>query len=188
MEKTTNGLETKTNKYKVPAVDTAFRILTLLSRKKYYESNLSEIAKALSLSPTTCYRILQQLNELSIVRYNQKLKQYSLGPYMVVLGERAKENLFDISYILPYLETLSEQTGFTCVLVKRIGKNRTTITGKAEGNDFGVNVSVGRHFFVADGAYGKCFLSYMEKTAVDEVLNMDKGLQSLTEQEKEELK
>ena len=188
MEKQAGETKKEKRKYHVPAVSTAFKILTLLSRKKFYKSNLTEIAKALSLTPTTCYRILQQLEELSIVRYDKSSKRYSLGPYLVVLGERAKENLFDISIILPYLENLSEQTGLTSVLVSRIGKTRSTIIAKAEGRDFGINVSVGRHFSVVDGAYGKCFLAYMDEKEADELLRTKKGLRTMTEREIEELK
>lgn len=186
--KVKNDENTGKRKYNVPAVDSAFKILTLLSRKKYSKSNLTEIAKALSLTPTTCYRILQKLEELSIVRYDKSSKRYSLGPYLVVLGERAKENLFDISVILPYLENLSEQTGLTTFLVNRIGKKRSTIIAKAEGEEFGINVSVGRHFSVVDGAYGKCLLAYMEEEESDELLRMNDGLRPLTEQEILELK
>ena len=78
-------------KYSVPALENAFGILKLLSRKRFRESTVTEIANALSLSPATCYRILQSLEGLSIVRYLEDKKRYTLGPYLVVLGERAKE-------------------------------------------------------------------------------------------------
>jgi len=174
-------------KYNVPAVDSAFRILTLLSRKKFSKSNLTEIAKALSLTPTTCYRILQKLEELSIVRFDKSSKRYSLGPYLVVLGERAKENQFDISVIIPYLEALSEQTGLTSFLVSRIGQSRSTIIAKAEGEEFGINVSVGRHFSVVDGSYGKCLLAYMNDDEAEELLRTHHKLRPLTEKEIQEL-
>jgi DNA-binding IclR family transcriptional regulator len=107
---------------------------------------------------------------------------------LVVLGERAKENIFDISVILPYLENLSEQTGLTTFLVNRIGKKRSTIIAKAEGEEFGINVSVGRHFSVVDGAYGKCLLAYMEEDESDELLRMNDGLRPMSEQEMVDIK
>ncbi|EZH66532.1 hypothetical protein DH09_11435 [Bacillaceae bacterium JMAK1] len=148
-------------KYSVPAVDSAFRILRLLSRKKFSDSTVTEIANALELQPTTCFRILQQLKESSIVTFHEKSKRYRLGPYLVVLGERAKENSLDLALVLPYLEKISENTGLTSVIVSRVGKMKTTIVAKVEGGDFGVHVSVGRHFSIEAGAYGKCLLAYM---------------------------
>ncbi|WP_423798238.1 IclR family transcriptional regulator [Neobacillus sp. SAB-20_R2A] len=188
MEDNKNGIEEKKKpKYNVPAVDSAFKILTLLSRKKFSKSNLTEISKALSLTPTTCFRILQKLEELSIVRFDKSSKRYSLGPYLVVLGERAKENQFDISVIIPYLESLSEKTGLTAFLVSRIGKKRSTIIAKAEGEEFGINVSVGRHFSVIDGSYGKCLLAYMEEEDAGELLHTNEGLRTMSSEEIQEL-
>lgn len=152
--------DTEKRKYSVPAVETAFRIITLLSRKKYNKSTLTEIANALELNPTTCFRVLHELQQLSIVKYDATVKRYTLGPYLVVLGERAKEYLHDITIINEYLEKMTAATGLTTFLVSRVGRNRSTIVSKVEGENFGVNVSVGRHFELLDGAYGKCIIAY----------------------------
>ena len=181
------GKKKEKRKYSVPAVENAFKILNLLSLKEYYKSNLSEIAKALSLTPTTCYRILQQLEELLVVRYDESSKRYSLGPYMAILGDRAKENLFDVSIIIPYLENLSEKTGLTSLLVNRVGKTRSTFIAKVEGQDFGINAIVGKYFSVVDGSYGKCFLAHMDEAEAEELLRMNNGRRKLSEQDIQEI-
>jgi DNA-binding IclR family transcriptional regulator len=170
-------------KYSVPAVETTFKILTLLSRKRFHESTITEIANALSLSPATCFRILQLLEDLSIVRYEKKNRRYTLGPYLVVLGERAKEHLNYLSISLPYLEMITKKTGFTSVLVNRVGEDKVTFIAKVEGADFGVNVSIGRHFSITDGSYGKCFLAYMDQKDREYYLTNSEGLRTLSEQE-----
>lgn len=158
------GQKTKEKrKYSVPAVENAFAILKLLSRKSFQESTVTEIANALSLSPATCYRILQSLDELSIVRYLEEKKRYTLGPYLVVLGERAKEHLDYLSIITPYLEKLTKETGMTSMLVNKINEEQVAIIAKVEASNFGVSVSVGRHFSITDGSYGMCFLAYMDQ-------------------------
>lgn len=158
------GQKTKEKrKYSVPAVENAFAILKLLSRKSFQESTVTEIANALSLSPATCYRILQSLEDLSIVRYLEEKKRYTLGPYLVVLGERAKEHLDYLSIIMPYLEKLTKETGMTSMLVNRISEEQIAITAKVEASNFGVSVSIGRHFSITDGTYGICFLAYMDQ-------------------------
>ncbi|MGX9135116.1 IclR family transcriptional regulator [Rummeliibacillus sp. JY-2-4R] len=158
------GQKTKEKrKYSVPAVENAFTILKLLSRKSFRESTVTEIANALSLSPATCYRILQSLEELSIVRYLEEKKRYTLGPYLVVLGERAKEHLDYLSIIMPYLEKLTKETGMTSMLVNKISDEQVAITAKVEASNFGVSVSIGRHFSITDGSYGMCFLAYMDQ-------------------------
>lgn len=150
-------------KYSVPAVENAFTILKLLSRKSFRESTVTEIANALDLSPATCYRILQSLEDLSIVRYLEEKKRYTLGPYLVVLGERAKEHLDYLSIIMPYLEKLTKETGMTSMLINKISEEQVAITAKVEASNFGVSVSIGRHFSITDGSYGMCFLAYMDQ-------------------------
>lgn len=151
------------NKYEVPAVKTSFRILHLLSSANFKESNLTEIARELSLTPTSCFRLLQQLKELSAVRYDENSKKYTLGPYLVVLGERARVALDYIDLVMPYLERLMEATGLTTVLVNRVGENRLTHVAKAEGEEFGFKVPIGRQYTFLQSSYGTCFLAYMDE-------------------------
>ncbi len=175
--------EKEKSKYSVPALENAFAILRLLSRKRFQESTVTEIAKALELSPATCYRILQSLEGLSIVRYLEDKKRYTLGPYLVVLGERAKEHLDYISIIMPYLEKLKRETGMTAILVNKISEDKLAIVAKAEASDFGVSVSVGRHFSITDGALGLCFLAYLEKSEREYYLKRHHSQKSYTEKD-----
>lgn len=170
-------------KYSVPALENAFAILKLLSRKRFRESTVTEIANALSLSPATCYRILKSLEELSIVRYLEDKKRYTLGPYLVVLGERAKEHLDYISIITPYLERITSKTKMTSILVNRIGEDKVAVVAKVEQSDFGVSASVGRHFSITDGSFGICFLAYMEKEEREYYLKQDNGLRTYSDKE-----
>lgn len=169
--------------YSVPALENAFGILTLLSRKRFRESTVTEIANALSLSPATCYRILQSLEKQAIVRYLEDKKRYTLGPYLVVLGERAKEHLDYISIIVPYLESLTKETGMTSFLVNKISDEKVAIVSKLEASDFGVSVSIGRHFSIVDGSFGMCFLAYLDKESRDYYLAQERGLKSFSDED-----
>ncbi|ARD47956.1 hypothetical protein SporoP37_07230 [Sporosarcina sp. P37] len=170
------NLEKPARKYSVPAVNTAFRIITLLSRKKYQKSTLTQIANALDLNPTTCFRILQELQEQSIVKYDEQSKRYILGPYLVVLGERAKEFQYDLSIIDPYLEKITRETGLTSLLVSKVRSDRTAIVSKVEDENFGVKISVGRHFDLLDGAYGKCIMAYANEADAEYYFNSNERI------------
>ncbi|MFJ8063966.1 IclR family transcriptional regulator [Psychrobacillus sp. NPDC096426] len=183
-----NYEENSKKKYSVPAVDTAFKLITLLSRKKYQSSTLTEIANALDLNPTTCFRILYELQQLSVVKYEQRTKRYTLGPYLVVLGERAKEHINYLSLINSYLEKMTAETGITSFLVSRVGRNRSTIVSKVEGDNFGVRVSVGRHFDLLDGAYGKCIIAYANEADMDYCLKSHERVNDYNLKEVEDLK
>ncbi|MBS4211414.1 MULTISPECIES: IclR family transcriptional regulator [Neobacillus] len=170
-------------KYSVPAIENAMEILKLLSRNRFRESTVTEIANALSLNPATCYRILQSLEEFSMVRYLENKKRYTLGPYLVVLGERAKEHLDYLSIIMPYLEKLTRETGMTSILVNKIGEDKVAIVAKVEASDFGVSVSVGRHFSITDGSFGMCFLAPLDQQQREHFLKQQKGLKTFSEEE-----
>ena len=169
--------------YSVPALENAFAILTLLSRKRFQESTVTEIANVLSLNPATCYRILQSLEKLAIVRYLADKKRYTLGPYLVVLGERAREHLDYINIIMPYLESLTKETGMTSFLVNKISDEKVAIVAKIEASDFGVSVSIGKHFSIIDGSFGMCFLAYMDKDLRNYYLKQERGLKSFSDEE-----
>lgn len=170
--------------YSVPAVRTASRILLLLSRKKYHASTLTEISTALSINPTSCFRILKELAAHSFVRFDERNKVYSLGPYLIVLGERAKESLDYISLCIPYMEQLTRQISMTTTLVSRVSEHTLTIVHKVETGDVGIRVSVGRHFHIASGAFGKCFLSYMDEESQRECLEERPSFAALGEAER----
>lgn len=171
----------KKRKYSVPAIDNAFRILRLLSRERFRNSTLTEIASALSLNTATCYRLLKKLEELSIVRFKRENKKYTLGPYLIVLGERAKAHLDYISIIKPHLQKLSKDTGLTSTLIGKVGESRLTILLKEEGDEYGITVSVGRHFSIVDGSYGNCFLAYMSGEERQYFLEKESGLREFTD-------
>lgn len=173
----------KRKKYSVPAIENTFKILSLLSRKHYSESTLTEIANALNLNTASCYRLLQQLEELSIVRFKQSNKRYTLGPYLIVLGDRAKENLDYISIVKPYLKEITHKTGLSSALITRVGADKLTILLKEEGENYGVSLAVGRHFSISDGAHGKCFLAHMEDKERIYYLNEQSGLRQLSQQD-----
>lgn len=150
-------------KYLVPAVDTSFSILKLLSSAQHRESTLTEIANALSINVSTCYRILQALEELSVVHYSRRTKQYTLGSYLVILGERAKEYMSYIRICRPYLEEVANESGLTTALIQRIRPSKLAYIDKVDGKDFSVNITLGKRFDVADGSFGMCFMANMDE-------------------------
>ncbi|KMY44489.1 hypothetical protein AC622_09710 [Bacillus sp. FJAT-27916] len=170
-------------KYNVPALENAFSILRLLSRNRFKESTITEISNALNLNPATCYRLLRVMEEMAVVRYMEDKKRYTLGPYLVVLGERAKEHLDYLLIIQPYLERLAKDTQMTAILVNKINDRKLAIVSKAEASDFGVTVSVGRHFSISDGSFGLCLLAYLDKEKRKDILHAGTGLKTYTETE-----
>ena len=163
MAKPKDGETKEKRKYLVPAVDTSFSILKFLSSAQHRESTVTEIANALSINVSTCYRILQALEELSVVHYSRRTKQYTLGSYLVILGERAKEYMSYIRICRPYLEEVARASGLTTALIQRIRLSKLAYIDKVDGRDFSVNITLGKRFDVADGSFGMCFVANMDE-------------------------
>ncbi len=167
------------HKYEAPAVFQASRVLKFLSRYKYGNSTLTQISETLGLNKSTCLRILKTLEEADFVSFNSFRKTYSLGPYLVVLGSRAFEQIDYLSLSKSFLKRLVDLTCLTSVLVDRVSNDRLVYVAKEEINEaHRINVSVGNQFKIAEISYGMWFLAYMNEKERMKYIN--KGLRQVT--------
>src|SRR5258708_21482114 len=105
--------------YAVPSVALAAQALKLLSRHKYKSSSLKDIARKLGASPTTCLRVLRTLEREDFVHYDHETRRYSLGPYLIPLGNRAAELNDAFARAATEIRRVASQTGLTTALVQR---------------------------------------------------------------------
>jgi len=166
--------------YQVPSVALAARVLKLLSRHKYRQSTLTEIAERLGVNKTTCLRVLRTLEREDFVSYDPQSRRYSLGPYLIPLGARAADLNDVYAHALAELHQVAAHTGMTAVLVKRLRDDRVIYIGSAEppGDGVRIAVSVGQQFPVYGAAFGRCFLAYDDESTWRRVLR--EGLKAYT--------
>lgn len=144
-----------------PAVDLAARILKLLTRYRVSEAGLTLISSELGAPKASCLRVLRTLEGHGFLRLNADTKKYSLGPYAVVLGARAEENVDYLSAIRPILAEAAERTGCTAVLIQQVAANRMMYLAKHEPTSrTRVNISIGNRFPITDVSFGKWLLAY----------------------------
>ena len=148
--------------YHVPSVALAMRILNLLSRYKYRNCSLKDLADKLNVNKTTCLRVLRTLEKEDFVQYDEETKKYSLGPYLIPLGNRAAELIDSVAASMTEMKAVAASTGLTTVLVQRLRSDRLIYIASAEppGGDVRITVSVGQELPVTGAAFGKCFLAY----------------------------
>lgn len=153
----------------MPSVALATRILKLLSRFKYKSCSLTDISELLSVNKTTCLRVLRTLEQEDFVKYEEETRKYSLGPYLIPLGNRAVELIDTVSLAVTELKAIAEQTGLTTVLVERLQNNRLIYIASAEPprEEVRISVSVGQQFPTAGAAFGRCFLAYDDRAEWD---------------------
>jgi DNA-binding IclR family transcriptional regulator len=168
--------------YYVPSVALAAQALKLLSRQKYKSCSLKEIAEKLHASPATCLRALRTLEQEEFVRCDQATKKYSLGPYLISLGNRAAQMNDSISRASNEVKRVAAATGLTTALIQRWDR-RLIYIAKAEPlagttRFTRLSVTVGEPTHQTIGAHGRCFLAYEDE--VEWRRRIAAGIQALT--------
>ena len=148
--------------YRAPSVELAMRILKLLSRYKYKSCSLKEISELLNSNAATCLRVLRTLAKDDFVSFHPETKKYSLGPYLIPLGNRAKELNGSASMAIAELKSVVELTGLTTVLIERLQDDHLIYIGSEEPSNeqVKISVSIGQQFAIDKVAFGRCFLAY----------------------------
>ncbi len=154
--------------YTVPSVALAAQTLKLLSRHKYKSSSLTEIAQKLDASPTTCLRVLRTLEREDFVRYDPETRRYSLGPYLIPLGNRAAELNDALARATVEIRRVAAQTGLTTALVQRWDDRPVYIASAEPPPDdirfSRLSISIGQATPLTAGAHGRCFLAYDDES------------------------
>lgn len=168
--------------YRVPSVALAAQTLKLLSRHKYKSCSLKEIADKLGASSTTCLRVLRTLEQEDFVRYDPETKKYSLGPYLIPLGNRAAELNDSVTRAAAEIKRISSQTGLTTALVQRWDDRLVYIATAEPAPDdtrrTRLSISAGQPAPLTNGAHGRCFLAYDNETEWQR--HIAAGLRALT--------
>ncbi|MFX4300964.1 IclR family transcriptional regulator [Alicyclobacillus tolerans] len=158
----TENLATTDVAYEVPSVALAMSILKLLSRYKTQSCTLTEISKRTHASKTTCLRVLRTLARGDFIRYDKVSRCYSLGAYLIPLGNRASQMVSGVSEVMLELPRLAEKVGETVMLLERLPEDAVIVLAKAAPSSevARADVSIGQLFAGLGGAFGRCFLAY----------------------------
>lgn len=151
--------------YYVPSVALAMRILTLLSRYKHKSCSLKDISDLTGTNKTTCLRVLRTLESEDFVRYDSETRKYSLGQFLIPLGNRAMQLNDSVAIVVSELKTVAEETGMTTVLIERLRDDRVIyIASREPAAEVKIAVSVGQKFPIAGPGFGHCFLAYDDES------------------------
>lgn len=156
--------------------------LTILQLFNYKRTTLSlmEIARTLSLPPSTVSRILNALEETGFIERDQRSKLYSLGIECDRLGILARASGTLKRVALPLMEQIRDQYGETINLFVRRGKYRVCYAQAETEQPYRLFASIGEHLPLWAGAAGRCFLAYMPEDKVNAVLDEITPLTSKT--------
>lgn len=157
--------------YSAPAVSKAIEIITFLSKYKNKESTLTEISKGVSVNSSTCYRILQTLVSEKVLRYKDETKKFSLGSYLMVLGNRASEFIDYMEVTREYMGKIEKLTKSTCGLCQRVGDQWLYVETKIPDSPYSISIKVGQRFDLNAGATAKLLMAYLSPKEREEILD-----------------
>ena len=158
------------NKYLVPAVDQASRILFCLSKHDSTYMSLIDICNKVGIHKSKAYSILLTFQKFGIIQKNVNGKGYALGPSLISLSRKVLDSFNILSFAEPALKELMKKTGGT-VTLGLISENNVFVIAKYESSaDIGVTVRVGHRFPLTYGSHGKAIAAFLPKDKLDHLL------------------
>ena len=162
------------DRYLVPAVDEAARILFFLASARSSHMSLVDIYKSLGIHKSKAYGILKTLQKHGLAQRSVEGKGYSLGPGLIELSRRFLDNLSAPALAEPLLEELAKKTKTTAAL-GLISDKQVFIVSKHEGEGpIVTTMRVGRRFPLTYGCHGKAIAAFLPKKELEELFREKK--------------
>jgi IclR family transcriptional regulator, KDG regulon repressor len=153
------------------SVTIAAKILKLLTRYRLARATLTQIALELAVPKSSCSRILKALVDEGLLAYDPLTKLYSLGPYAIVIGSRAGENVDYLGTVRAALEELAARTSLTAAWIQRVEPRRLMYVAKQEGTAHThVSISIGNRFPLNEVSWGQWVVAYADPEEQKEIL------------------
>jgi len=147
--------------YKAPALKKAFEIINLIVRENR-ALGVTEIARALDLSKSTTFGILQSLEEEGFLTKVDATKKYLVGAELLELSKRVLGATDLTVTARSYLEKLVEQVDETAFLGVREGNTVRVLDVVEPHKELKISSPVGARFSLTAGVIGKIFLAPLQ--------------------------
>lgn len=124
---------------------------------------VNPIARALDISPSSCFNLLKTLADEQLVDFDAETKLYSLGPGAIALGRRALDPRGAFELVRQRLEALADRHHITVSLWRPRRGDQFALIGYAESAaTFRIHLTVGQRLPSAAGAGGRCMMAFSE--------------------------
>jgi DNA-binding IclR family transcriptional regulator len=159
------------DRYVVPAVEQAARLLFCLADSEASHLSLTEICTQAGIHKSHAFAILHTLQNFGLAQRNIDGKGYSLGPSLIALSRKVLDNFNAPRLAEPLLEELARRAGATSTL-GLIVDGQILVAAKHEGGRevVGITVRIGRRWPLTHGAEGKAIAAFLPEKELDELL------------------
>jgi DNA-binding IclR family transcriptional regulator len=163
------------DRYVVPAVEQASRILFYLSQAESIYVSLTEICAKMGVHKSKAFSILHTFQKFGLVIRNVEGKGYALGPGLIGLSRRFLDNLNAPKLAEPLLEELARKVGVTTALGLVSDRNVFVAAKHEGGGPIGFTMRVGNRFPLTYGSHSKAIAAFLPKKELNDLLR-DKKL------------
>ena len=166
--------EEKQERYVVPAVEQACRVLFFLAGADSSRMSLNEISAGVGIHKSKAFSILETLKKFGLVQTAGRGKGYNLGPGIIGLSRSFLDTLSAPELARPLLVDLARKTGATAAL-GLIADRNVFVAAKHEGEGrIVVSMRVGHRFPLTYGAHGKAIAAFLDEVELQELLKEKK--------------
>ncbi len=163
-----------TDKYLVPAVEQALRVLFHMAKAESAHMSLTEICEKLEMHKSTAFCTLYTLQKFGIVQTAGRGKGYTLGPGLIGLSRRFLDTLSLPRLAEPLLADLARTARATAAL-GLIAEKNVFVAAKHEGEGIlGITMRVGHRFPLTYGCHGKAIAAFLPEKELEDLLTDDK--------------
>ena len=141
----------------VKPVANAIRILRYLTQTAAPERG-ADIARHLSINPSTCFNILRTLVAEDVIDFNPISKMYSAGLGLAKLVDQLMTQGQRIELARPFMADLAARFHVTVTLWRRMGTDRIVlVSSEASPTDLRIDMPAGQRLPILMGASGRLF-------------------------------
>ncbi len=165
-----DGKKSPEERYLLPAVEQATRVLFSMAATRSPSMSLIEICDTVGLHKSKAFSILETLQKSGLVRKNNDGKGYALGSGLISLARKVLDDLSPPRLAEPILEELANKTGCTAVLGLRDEKSVfVAARSEGEGNP-GITMRIGHRLPLTFGAHGKAIAAFLSQEDQERLL------------------
>ena len=164
---------------RVATIERAVDVLFLFADDDRQSLGVTDIANELGISKAVVHRVLTSLRSRRLISVHPTTRKYSLGPAVLELANRYRQNLDIQAVAAESLERLVARTNETATLSIRQGFMRVYVDQVNSPQEVRMTVQTGRHYPLHAGASSKAFLAFLGQDKIDKFFATQE-LQALT--------
>ncbi|SEC24820.1 DNA-binding transcriptional regulator, IclR family [Nocardioides exalbidus] len=152
----------------------ALSVLSLISDRSPETLGVSTIARELDLPKAVAHRILKEFTAASFLVFDDRTKQYRLGPDALAVGMAALRSLDVPRIARPHLQSLVTETKETATLSVRNGWSRVYVDQILSPHEIRMAISLGTTHPLHAGSSSKAILAHLGDAEVEEYLELSR--------------